>query len=464
MKKCSFAITLMLLICNYSLAQMFEVEPLVSNGDIEKYINIVVLGDGYTASEQEKFVADAQDFSDYLFTQEPYKNYKDFFNVFAIKVPSNESGADHPGDATDVTEPAFAVQEVDNYFGSTFDGFGIHRLLIVENTSAIFNVLASNFPLYDQVIVLVNSPHYGGSGGTFAVSSLNASANEIAVHEIGHSFVGLIDEYYAGDIYSAEGINMTAETDPEMVRWKNWMGYKQVGIYQHCCSGQSANWYRPHENCKMRFLGPEFCPVCKEGTIEQIHFLVPLLNEMEPLETTLEFVGEPLRFSLDLKKPEPNTVDVQWVLNEDTIAAQVDSLLLNPDLLEPGLNELVATIEDQSPFVRIDGHANIHSELAIWQVNLTSSGIIDLEGSRHVIDVKITPNPVEDDFVVTLEREINFNLEVEIYNLEGQKMAALDLQENRGLRVEATLWPAGTYVLHFRKGTKILSSRKIVKL
>ena len=63
------------------------------------------------------------------------------------------------------------------------------------------------------------------------MSSLHSLANEITVHEIGHSFVGLIDEYYGGDQFSAEGINMTAETDPSQVRWKNWIGYDEVGVY-----------------------------------------------------------------------------------------------------------------------------------------------------------------------------------------------------------------------------------------
>jgi hypothetical protein len=82
---------------------------------------------------------------------------------------------------------------VDNYFGSAFDSYNIHRLLVPTKTFAINNVLATNVPNYDQVVILVNSPYYGGSGGQFATSSTHTSANEIAIHEIGHSFVGLID-------------------------------------------------------------------------------------------------------------------------------------------------------------------------------------------------------------------------------------------------------------------------------
>ena len=134
------------LVSSNCLAQVLEVDTILRNDDEEKFINFVVLGDGYTADQEDEFSADARDFTEYLIAQEPYQNYRNFFNVFGIKVASNESGADHPGDATDVNEPAFDIIGVDNYFGSTFDGFGSHRLLIVKNTFAVFEVLANNFP------------------------------------------------------------------------------------------------------------------------------------------------------------------------------------------------------------------------------------------------------------------------------------------------------------------------------
>ena len=148
-----------------SHAQVFDVDTIQYSGNIHQRINLVILSDGYQEHELDKFIEDAKDFSDTFFSGTPYKEYRSFFNVFAIRVPSNESGANHPGTATDVTEPAHPIKEVDNYFGSTFDYYNIHRLLYPENTIAITNVLASNFPSYDQVVVLVNTPYYGGSGG-----------------------------------------------------------------------------------------------------------------------------------------------------------------------------------------------------------------------------------------------------------------------------------------------------------
>ena len=147
---------LFLILLFYSLgvkAQIFDRETILSSGTDDSRINIIILPDGYTASEMTKFISDANELSNALFEESPYKEYIDFFNVYAIKVPSNESGASHPGTATDVSEPAHPVSTVDNYFGSTFDYYGIHRLLVATNSSAIYNVLANNFPNYVSFIL-----------------------------------------------------------------------------------------------------------------------------------------------------------------------------------------------------------------------------------------------------------------------------------------------------------------------
>ena len=191
------------------------------------------------------------------------------------------------------------VSVVNNYFGSTFDAFGIHRLLVAQNSSAITNVLANNFPSYDQTLILVNSPHYRGSGGQFPTASLNSASGEIAIHELGHSFVGLIDEYYAGDNFAREGINMTQETNASQVKWKNWVNQNGIGIYQHCCQDNSAMWYRPHQDCKMRFLGRPFCSVCAQGTVETIHSLVSPIISYTPMEDSQGTDHFPIEFALD---------------------------------------------------------------------------------------------------------------------------------------------------------------------
>src|ERR1035437_1399306 len=216
MKKIITLCFIFLIKLNSVNSQTFQVDTLQYKGDINKYINIVIMGDGYTSSQQNTFITDANNLSSYLLAQTPWVNYANYFNVFAIKVISSQSGAKHPNTSSDCSSasPLVPVSNPTTYFGCTFDSYGIHRLIVPQNTTNIVNVLAANFPNYDQVLIIANTPYYGGSGGAYATSTVNSSSKEIAAHEIGHSFAHLADEYYAGDNFAAEKPNMTQETNP----------------------------------------------------------------------------------------------------------------------------------------------------------------------------------------------------------------------------------------------------------
>ncbi|WP_309642148.1 M64 family metallopeptidase [Flavobacterium sp.] len=273
-------------------AQVFDVATIQSSGDPNKFINLVIMGDGYTDTEQDAFLDTASNISNYLFSISPWSQYKNYFNVYAIKVISPESGVKHANTASDCSGYFTAISNPTNYFGTRYDGYGIHRLTIVTNTTRITNVLAANFPNYDQVFIVGNSPEYGGSGGAYAVFSANAASNEIAAHEIGHSFAGLADEYYAGDQYFAEKINMTQQSDPLLIKWKNWVGTNGIGIQNYCCGGNSNLWFKPTSNsCKMEQLNLPYCSVCKEGIIEKIHSLVNPIVSYTPVTVRLSVFG-----------------------------------------------------------------------------------------------------------------------------------------------------------------------------
>lgn len=350
------------------IAQQFDLDTIQFTGNINHRINLVILSDGYQSSELSQFIVDANSFTETFFSNTPYREYQQFFNVFAIKVPSNESGASHPGTATDVTEPEHPIIEVDNYFGSTFDYFNIHRLLVPVKSAAITTVLANNFPSYDQVVVLVNTPYYGGSGGPYATTTRNPASSDVAIHELGHSFAGLKDEYWVGDVYAAEGINMTKETDPTLVRWKNWIDDNGIGIYQHCCGGTSASWHKPHENCKMQVLGMPFCSVCIEGTIEMIHSLTNPLIGYTPSDINVSAQACTLEFEIELVEPVPNTFRKRWMLNDLEIGSNVRTLQIAKQALNPGANELTVIVEDTSELLRIDNHENIHLSTVSWMI------------------------------------------------------------------------------------------------
>ncbi|WP_103069667.1 T9SS type A sorting domain-containing protein [Aquimarina sediminis] len=454
-------VLLFLILCSQMIfSQVFDQEVIFSSGAIEDRINIVILGDGYQSSELAKFITDASNMTNSLFSESPYKEYKEYFNVYAIKVPSNESGVTHPGTATDVTEPDHPVSSVDNYFGSTFDYYNIHRLLVATNQTAITTVLANNFPNYDAVMILANSPYYGGSGGAYAVSSLEASAEQIMIHELGHSFGGLSDEYYAGDIYAAENINITKETNPALVKWKNWIGQKEIGIYQHCCGGESASWYRPHENCKMRFLNAPFCAVCVEGTIEKIHSLTSPIVSYSPDNTSpIEDLGA-MDFEVSLINPIPNTLNVSWQLNQEVVGNQTSIKITKGELIE-GNNELQVIVTDNTSLLRVNNHETIHFNAVLWNITL-HDGDVDTIDER--VEFSIFPNPAKDFLSIQLGTENKESFSVKIVDFLGKTLISKDVTNvNDIINIDTSSISKGAYLLKFKFENGLSFSRKIIK-
>jgi len=445
------------------LGQLFDKDTILYNGNSNKYINLVILSDGYTADELSKFVTDATKFTTAFFNEIPYLNYKNYFNVFIIKVPSNESGASHPGTATDVTEPAHPVATVNNYFGSTFDYGGIHRLLVANRTSAISNVLANNFPDYDQALILVNSPYYGGSGGYYTVASTHTSSAQIAVHELGHSFSGLKDEYWAGDIYASEGINMTKQVNPSLVIWKNWVGTNLIGIYQYCCGGNSSQWYKPHQNCKMQFLGPPFCSVCIQATIERIHSLVGPIESFDPQNSTVNVTTYPVKFKLDLISPAPNTLKRNWSLNGLFYQRNIDSVMIGESNLSMGLNTLKVMIEDTTQLLRVDNHSSIHISSVTWSVNKIITGIKDIKSSTSEIVIDFYPNPASDLINIKFIGETKGKIKLEIYDMQGIKQKVRSLGNSEVNSIDLSNLKQGIYIAKILIDNKLITSRKIMK-
>jgi IgA Peptidase M64 len=348
-----------------SSAQKFDLDTLHYNGKSANRINLVILGDGYTQAQLNKFSQDARKFKDHLFNEAPFSAYKRYFNVFAIKVPSAESGVKHPRTAPDCYGQEMA--NPDNYFGTSFDVGGIHRLVVPSQYGKIARVLADNFPEFDQVVLLANTPYYGGSGGLYATATLDRQSSEIAVHEMGHSFGGLADEYWAGENYAMEKANMTQVGIPELVKWKNWLTPETgIGIYPHV----GTSWYKPAPgNCKMESISSNFCAVCSEAIIEHIHALLSPVSTVSPANhATLITTAHTPDFFVSLKniKPSPNTLKTAWQLNGVRVASNKDSIQITPSRLQPGLNILSVSIQDTTTRIRSQDHLQNHRFSVNW--------------------------------------------------------------------------------------------------
>ena len=197
-----------------------EVVAIHESGDPNEKLDLVLLGDGYTAKEMDKFIADAKRMTNYLLNAEPYKSRKDDINVWAVKTPSQESGVSRP-------HPGVFKRTALSCHYSSFDS---ERYVLTYDNRTIRNI-ASAAP-YEFTSILVNEQTYGGGGiyklyTTLAVD--NKFADYLMIHEMGHHMAGLADEYYASSTsYEAPSIevepwetNITALLDKDNLKWKN---------------------------------------------------------------------------------------------------------------------------------------------------------------------------------------------------------------------------------------------------
>ena len=200
---------------------------LKKNGEPAEKVDIVILGDGYGPADRKKFLADAEHFNTVMFSTEPFKRRAADFNVWTVEVESEESGIDVPD--RDVWK--------NNVLGARYYTFGSHRYVLSEDNKTIRDIAAS--APYDFICILFNDSRYGG-GGIYNLYATTYTKEEtkgqewqmdyVYVHEFGHSFAGLGDEYYSSstaytDFYPP-GVepwepNVTAQSDRNLVKWKN---------------------------------------------------------------------------------------------------------------------------------------------------------------------------------------------------------------------------------------------------
>ena len=261
------------------------VRTLTNNGSPDNRIDIIVLGDGYTLSEiSTTFSNHAKSFVDYIFGEsiltEPFGYYKNFFNVHLIDVISEQSGADDPINGISVDTAMNATYQFD---GST------DRLLYIDDgiaSSIMQNELVGTGIAADMQVVTVNSAKYGGGGGYYSVyAGKNTHALEVAIHEIGHSFAGLADEY-GGDTGTYTGVEpaeVNITKDPTGAKWSHWIGYDQPGIGTIGAFEGGRYFdkgiYRPSDSSKMNILNNPFDAVSREAFVLKFYDIVDPVDD-----------------------------------------------------------------------------------------------------------------------------------------------------------------------------------------
>jgi hypothetical protein len=197
-----------------------ELLAIEKHGEPAVKVDFLIVGDGYTASERAKFQRDARRLADILFSFSPFKERRTDFNVWAICPASAESGISRPSTGIHRRSPV----------GATYDAFGSERYVLTFENRSFRDVAA--FAPYEFVEVLTNTRTYGG-GGIFGLYSTVAADSAwspyVFVHEFGHHFAGLADEYYTSEVAyepASERLepwepNATALADPKALKWKD---------------------------------------------------------------------------------------------------------------------------------------------------------------------------------------------------------------------------------------------------
>ena len=256
----------------------------IGNKDITHAVDIVILPEGYTQAEMGKFIKDCDFFVKSIFDYAPYDRYRESFNVRGVMAPSVESGCTMPGDhvyKNTVMRFSFWTFDSERYCMST-DNRDIRDL-------------AGQVP-YDQIYILVNTEKYGG-GGIYNFYCSSASSNsfsgDVIIHEFGHGFAGLADEYYYDETGYDHMYNLALEPwEPNLTtlvdfsnKWGDMLDkatpiptprekkYEQtIGVFEGG-GYEPKGMYSPHMDCLMKtFKGHEFCPVCQRAIERMIQY------------------------------------------------------------------------------------------------------------------------------------------------------------------------------------------------
>lgn len=443
---------------NLVLAQI-ELHPLVENGSAENQVNLVIVAEGYTADEFDSFLLDAQGISDELFDVSPYKQYSDFFNVYALAVASNQSGSDHPA----------SEQYKDTYFNSYYDCNGITRLICIdgEGRDSLFAVLLRHLPTYDMNILLVNDPEYGGAGGSFySTTSVHPSGYQVAIHELGHHFAGLSDEYEGTRVNQCTSTdNISASTDLTFIPWKHWIDEETplptpetssyngvVGAFEGAQYHQNAC-YRPEIECMMRTLNRTFCSVCTEHHIKSVYELISPLTAYEPADNELEFNHEAgLLLSVDTRRIDGQGLLVEWVVNGDTVENKATpELMLTTEDLVIGENRVWAKVRDTTDLVMDPDILPLLSDSVEWVIEMADPLPVELTSFSGVVDRTTVVLQWE-----TASETNNAGFAIE--TLEEARWLRVGYVEGQGTKNTATIyqhelhdWPAGNHAFRLKQ-------------
>jgi hypothetical protein len=360
-----------------------------NNGSSANRVDLVILGDGYTSAELGKYATDAEQAVQGFFAQEPFKEYQKYFNVHRVDVTSAESGADHPENTPPTSK--------NTAFDATYNCGNIERLICVTVSkvqTALNNSVRAD--QRDMVLVVVNDTKYGGSGGSISVASLNSAVIELVLHEVGHSFGLLADEYETqpptcNNTVEPSEANATRQTNRNQIKWNAGSGPPTgwidpatpvpttstnlgvPGLYQgakYCPTGL----FRPTFNSKMRTLGPPFEQINEEQLIKRVYNWVSPLDSSTPQPSDITLaLGNNQAFKVTVPTPNTHALSVTWYVDRSQAATGL-TFTFNSARFGAGPHTVQVVVDDPTPKVRNDP-ADVLREARTWNITVNAPAL-----------------------------------------------------------------------------------------
>ena len=319
-------------------------------------IHLVVLGDGYREDQLMQFRQDVEELIEIMQSDIGMLTHFSAWNVHMVETPSADSGID---DNTD-------MDIRDTVYGTGYFCKNVRRLICGDQPK-MYEVAIDEYPNFDQIVVLVNDPRYGGSGGNVAISS--SASLEIALHEMGHSIADLADEYVDNYIpgssippfFEGRYANVSANSDPEVVPWAHWLSsvdtqnslspIAAVGVFEGAYY-RSEGFYRPTFDSLMRTYDGVLGPVNSEQWALSVYSMANPVLDISPVNRLLEIdAGELAEFSV-VPLFESTVQSVEWRLDSQLIPHSDGNRPKVSLSLPPGRYVMALKVSDISGLIR----------------------------------------------------------------------------------------------------------------
>ena len=344
-------------------ARAGAVTKIRDNGPDGNRLVLVIVAEGYTAAQEAQFAADAEDTVADFLAEPPWDAYAGHANVYLDFVASNESGADKPARCygTEILR--------DTAFDASYCGANTRRLVLV-NFGDVWTEVFSVLPQADLVGVLVNDPEYGGAGGGVLTFSAHPSArSELFLHEHGHTFADLADEYttpYPGYPPGDGEPNVDFDATRGIIDWDPWIepatplptpvGSTAIGCFEGA-RYLTSGIYRPMGNCKMLALNERFCPVCAESIVQSIYAVVSPLDDASPATDAVGYdpcdAGATVSLAVTPLLPRtPSWMTATWEIDGVARPETSFALALPVAELRGATRTVSVTLRDATPLVR----------------------------------------------------------------------------------------------------------------